>query len=44
LIAKAAIDLSPLVTHTLPLTRAEEAFRLASDRARSMKVQLAFDA
>lgn len=44
LIAKRAVDLSPLVTDTLPLTQAEEAFRLASDRARSMKVQLAFDA
>jgi L-idonate 5-dehydrogenase len=44
LVAKAAVDLSPLVTHTLPLTQAEDAFRLASDRARSMKVQLAFDA
>jgi L-idonate 5-dehydrogenase len=44
LIAKGAVDLSPLITETLPLARADEAFRLASDRALSMKVQLAFDA
>jgi L-idonate 5-dehydrogenase len=42
LIAKAAVDLSPLVTATLPLDGADEAFRLASDRAQSMKVQIAF--
>jgi L-idonate 5-dehydrogenase len=42
LIAKEAVDLSPLVTATLPLDSADEAFRLASDRAQSMKVQIAF--
>jgi L-idonate 5-dehydrogenase len=44
LIARRTVDLSPLITETLPLARADEAFRLASDRALSMKVQLAFDA
>jgi L-idonate 5-dehydrogenase len=43
LIASKAVDVSPLVTATLPLDRADEAFRLASDRTRSMKVQLAFE-
>jgi L-idonate 5-dehydrogenase len=44
LIAKGAVDVSPLLTATLPLDRADEAFRLASDRTQSMKVQLAFQA
>jgi L-idonate 5-dehydrogenase len=44
LIAKRAVDLAPLITTTLPMDRADEAFRLASDRAQSMKVQLAFHA
>jgi L-idonate 5-dehydrogenase len=44
LIAKGAVDVSPLLTATLPLDRADEAFRLASDRTQSMKVQLAFEA
>lgn len=43
LIASGAVDISPLVTATLPLDRADEAFRLASDRTQSMKVQLAFE-
>jgi L-idonate 5-dehydrogenase len=32
----------PLLTETLPFERATEAFELASDRSRAMKVQLAF--
>jgi L-idonate 5-dehydrogenase len=32
----------PLISATLPFTRAHEAFELANDRSRSMKVQLAF--
>ncbi|MCZ0737155.1 L-idonate 5-dehydrogenase [Phreatobacter sp. AB_2022a] len=36
------IDVRPLISATLPLDRAVEAFELASDRARAMKVQLAF--
>lgn len=42
LIARKVVDVSPLLTATLPLERADEAFRLASDRMQAMKVQLAF--
>jgi L-idonate 5-dehydrogenase len=42
LIGSGRIDLSPLLTATRPISEAKEAFLLASDRARSMKVQLAF--
>ena len=42
LLAKRLIDVRPLISATLPFTEAQEAFELASDRARSMKVQLAF--
>jgi L-idonate 5-dehydrogenase len=42
LIAQRVVDVSPLLTATLPLERAVDAFRLASDRSQSMKVQLAF--
>ncbi|GLS41949.1 L-idonate 5-dehydrogenase [Mesorhizobium tianshanense] len=38
------IDVKPLITHTLPLARAEEAFQIASDRSQAMKAQIAFDA
>lgn len=36
------VDLKPIVTHTLPLARAEEAFILANDRAQAMKTQIDF--
>jgi L-idonate 5-dehydrogenase len=36
------IDVKPLVSATLPFEQAVDAFELASDRARAMKVQLAF--
>jgi L-idonate 5-dehydrogenase len=36
------VDLAPVITHALPMTRAREAFELASDRTRAMKVQLDF--
>ena len=42
LMGKGLIDVKPLLTETLPFDRASEAFDLASDRSRSMKVQLAF--
>lgn len=42
LMRKGLIDVKPLITHTLPLDRAEDAFRLASDRSRAMKAQIAF--
>lgn len=35
------IDVSPLLTHTLPMESATEAFELAGDRSQAMKVQLA---
>ncbi len=42
LLAKGLIDVKPLITATMPFTRAREAFDLASDRSKSLKVQLAF--
>jgi L-idonate 5-dehydrogenase len=36
------IDVKPLVTATLPFTEAKQAFELAADKSRSVKVQLAF--
>ena len=42
MLAKGLIDVKPLISATLPLERAREAFDLASDRSRAMKVQLAF--
>ncbi|MEL6678297.1 MAG: L-idonate 5-dehydrogenase [Pseudomonadota bacterium] len=36
------IDVSPLITHTLPLAEAEQAFRIANDRSVAMKAQIAF--
>ena len=41
-IASGRIDVTPLLTDVIPLDRAVEAFELASDRRRAMKVQLAF--
>ncbi len=42
LMGKGLIDVKPLVTATLPFERAVEAFELAGDKSKSMKVQLAF--
>jgi L-idonate 5-dehydrogenase len=42
LISKRLVDVKPLLSATLPFERAVEAFELASDRNRAMKVQLAF--
>lgn len=44
LISSGGIDLSPMVSAVLPAHQAVEAFALASDRARSVKVQLDFTA
>lgn len=41
-LAKRAIDVAPLLTDRFPIDRAIEAFELAGDRSRAMKVQLAF--
>ena len=42
LISRRSIDVRPLLTETLPFRKAAEAFALASDRSRAMKVQLSF--
>jgi len=42
LINKGRVDVSPLLTNVLPLSRAIEAFDLASDKTQSMKVQIHF--
>ncbi len=42
MIADGRLDVTPLLTATLPVIRAEEAFALATDRSRAMKVQLEF--
>lgn len=36
------IDVKPLITHTVPLDEAEDAFRIANDRSQAMKAQIAF--
>src|SRR3954464_11557903 len=43
LIGGGLVDVMPLLTETIPLANANEAFALAADRSRAMKVQLAFD-
>ena len=43
LIGQRLIDVRPLITATLPIEQAVEAFELASDRSKAMKVQLAFN-
>ncbi len=42
LIGKRAVDVTPIITAALPFERSIEAFDLASDRSRAMKVQLSF--
>ena len=42
LIGKGLVNVKPLISATLPFASATEAFELAMDRSRSMKVQLAF--
>ena len=42
LIGKRLVDVKPLISATLPFANPTEAFDLAMDRNRSMKVQLAF--
>jgi L-idonate 5-dehydrogenase len=43
MIGRRAIDVRPLLTASFPLAQAKEAFELASDRTKSMKVQLVFE-
>ena len=42
LIDRGIIDVTPMVSHTFPLEQAVAAFKVASDRARAVKVQLSF--
>ncbi len=42
LIGGGLVEVMPLLTETIPLARANEAFALAADRSKAMKVQLAF--
>ena len=42
LIGGGLVDVMPLLTATLPLASANDAFALAADRSKAMKVQLAF--
>jgi len=42
LIGNGLVDVMPLLSATVPLERANEAFALAADRSKAMKVQLAF--
>lgn len=41
-LAARRIDVAPLLTERFPIERAAEAFALAADRSRAMKVQIAF--
>ena len=41
-IGSGLIDVTPVLSATVPIERAVEAFELAADRSRSMKVQLSF--
>ena len=43
LIGSGQIDVGPLLSDTLPLAEAKRAFLLAGDKAKSMKVQIAFN-
>ena len=38
------VDVAPLLTHSFPLSEYAQAFEIACDRSRAMKVQLVFDA
>lgn len=42
LINQGLVDVKPLISATVPLAQAHEAFALAMDRSQSMKVQIAF--
>lgn len=42
LMQKGLIDVKPLITHTLPLDQAVQAFEVASDRRKAVKAQIRF--
>ena len=37
-----SIDVKPIISHSIPFLDAKSAFEIASDRYKSMKVQLVF--
>ena len=41
-LSRGIIDVSPLLTEAIPVARVHEAFELAADRTRAMKVQVTF--
>ncbi|MGL4812351.1 MAG: L-idonate 5-dehydrogenase, partial [Beijerinckiaceae bacterium] len=41
-IASGRIDVMPLLTETMPVDKALDAFHLAADKSRAIKVQLSF--
>ncbi len=43
LMQKRLVDVRPLITQTVTLADAEQGFKLASDRSRAVKVQIAFE-
>ena len=43
MIGRRSIDVRPLLTASFPMEQAKEAFELASDRSKSMKVQIVFE-
>ena len=42
LMQKGLVDVKPMITHTVSLDDAEQAFKQANDRSQAMKVQIAF--
>lgn len=42
LMQKGLMDVTPLITQTVPLSNAEQAFKLASDRSQAVKAQIQF--
>lgn len=42
LMEKGLINVKPLITHTMPLDEAVQAFEIANDRSKAIKVQIAF--
>lgn len=42
LMGSGAVDVNPVLTHTIPFDRAAEAFETANDRDHAMKVQISF--
>ena len=43
LMLKGLINVKPLITHTMPIEEAVQAFTTANDRSRAIKVQISFN-